>query len=158
MATQPVRYALGRNSTFRVYYPFGGSQSVALCVSTGSISLSANVIELPSNCFSGWVVKLPGNKSGTVTLSGYAASGQLAIADGPLQPMKWHGEFVSFECEVYDSQSPTPGQAIYFACDGVVTAVETSIGADESVNVDLTIEITGAPVGYIGMANGTAAN
>lgn len=153
MATLPTRYALGRNTTFLVQYPANTGQSISICVSEGSIELSTDIIEIPNNCNGGWKIKLPGNKGGTINVTGYLASGATAVADGNLQPFKWIGEIVSFECEAFDGQSPAPGQAMYFAADGVMQSCRVSIDSNDALRCEMVIEVSGLPVGYAGLAN-----
>lgn len=151
-ATLPTRYALGRNSTFLIQYPANTGQSIAICVSEGSIILTADIIEIPNNCNSGWKIKLAGNKAGTINVTGYLASGATAVADGNLQPFKWIGEVVSFECEAFDGQA-SMAQAMYFAADGVVQSCNVTIDANDALRCEMVIEMSGAPVGYAGLAN-----
>lgn len=152
MATLPTRYALGRNSTFTIQYPAQTGQSIAICVSEGSIDLTTDIIEIPNNCNGGWKIKLAGNKGGTINVTGYVASGATAIAGGNLQPFTWIGEIVSFECEGFDGQS-TPGQALYFAADGVMQSCRVSIDSNDAMRCEMVIEVSGLPVGYAGLAN-----
>ena len=152
MPTLPVRYALGRNTTFKIQYPANTGQSIFICVSEGSIDLSSDVIEIPSNCYGGWKIKLSGNKSGTVSVTGYIASGQNASDVSNLQPYKWIGEVVTFECDAYDQQA-SQAQALSFSADGVVTGVRVSIDANDALRCEMTIEVSGEPVGFAGIAS-----
>jgi len=151
-ATLPKRYALGRNTAFGIQYPANTGQIVYICVSEGSIDLTTDIIEIPNNCNGGWKIKLAGNKAGTINVTGYVASGASAVAGGNLQPFKWIGEIVSFTCEAYDGQS-TPGQALYFAADGVMQSCRVSIDANDALRCEMVIEMSGQPVGYAGIAN-----
>jgi hypothetical protein len=152
-ATLPTRYALGRNSTFTIQYPANTGQTISICVSEGSINLTTDIIEIPNNCNGGWKIKLAGNKAGTVNVTGYLASGATAVAGGNLQPFTWIGEIVSFECEAFDGQSPTAAQALYFAADGVMQSCNVTIDANDALRCEMVIEMSGAPVGYAGLAN-----
>lgn len=152
MPTLPTRYALGRNTTFTVQYPANTGQSIGICVSEGSIDLNTDIIEIPNNCNSGWKIKLAGNKAGTINVTGYVASGSTAIADGNLQPFTWIGNIVSFFCEGFDGQD-TPAQALDFAADGVLQSCRISIDANDALRCEMVIEMSGAPVGAVGLAN-----
>jgi hypothetical protein len=151
-ATLPTRYALGRNSTFLIQYPANTGQSISICVSEGSINLTTDIIEIPNNCNGGWKIKLSGNKAGTINVTGYLASGATAVADGNLQPFKWIGEIVSFECEAFDGQA-SMAQAMYFAADGVMQSCNVTIDANDALRCEMVIEMSGAPIGYAGLAN-----
>ena len=151
-ATLPTRYALGRNTTFTIQYPAGTGQTIAICVSEGSIDLSTDIIEIPNNCNGGWKIKLAGNKAGTINVTGYVASGSTAVADGNLQPFTWIGEIVSFTCEAYDGQA-SAAQALDFAADGVLQSCRISIDANDALRCEMVIEMSGAPAGAVGLAN-----
>ena len=153
MATLPTRYAIGRNSEFQIQYPANTGQFIGICVSEGSINLSTDIIEIPNNCNGGWKIKLAGNKAGTINVTGYIASGTTAIDGGNLQPFKWIGEIVTFDCVAYDSQSPTPSMAMRITADGVVQSVNVSIDANDALRCELVIEMSGAPYGFAGIAN-----
>lgn len=152
-ATIPTRYALGRNTTFAIRYPSVTGQWIFICVSEGSIDLNTDIIEIPNNCNAGWKVKLPGNKAGTINVTGYVASGATAVGGGNLQPFKWIGEIVDFECQAFDSQSPTPAQAMGFAASGVMQSCRVSIDANDALRCEMVIEVSGEPAGFAGIAN-----
>lgn len=152
MPTAPTRYALGRNSTFLIRYPSSTGQVISICVSEGSIDLNADIIEIPNNCNSGWKIKLAGNKGGTINVTGYVASGATAVAGGNQQPIRWLGEIVDFECDAFDGQV-NPGQALFFAASGVMQSCRISIDANDALRCEMVIEMSGAPVGYAGLAN-----
>lgn len=134
-ATPSNQYALGRNSLFRVTY---AGLSKNICVSEGSIDLSANTIEITNNCNNGWVIKLPGLRSGTISITGYLAT---ETGEGPLT---WLGEIVSFMCEAYDSQN-VQGLPLYFEGMASCTGARVSIDANDACRVEMTFELTGAP-------------
>ena len=154
MATPVAHYALGRNTEFTIQYPANTGQSIILCVADGSIELTTDQIEINNNCYSGWKVKLPGNKSGTVNVTGFVASGPTANSNSNLQLFKWFGEVVSFTCEAYDGRGGAlTQQAMSFMADGVVTSCRISIDPNDAIRAELTIDISGQPVAYAGLAN-----
>lgn len=156
-ATPVAHYALGRNTEFVIQYPADSGNTITLCVADGSIELTTDQIEINNNCYSGWKVKLPGNKSGTINVTGYIASGTTANANSNLQLLKWFGEVVSFACSAYDGRGGAlTQQAMYFSADGVVTSCRISIDPNDALRAELTIDISGQPVGYAGLARADA--
>lgn len=153
MATLPTRYALGRNTTFLVQYPANTGSIIGICVSEGSIELSTDIIEIPNNCNNGWKIKLPGNKGGTINLTGYIASGDTAVLDGTRQPFAWIGEIVSFDFYGFDSVDPVPNTAMRFTADGVMQSCRISIDSNDALRCEMVIEVSGLPSGFAGIAN-----
>ena len=137
MPTASNKYALGRNTIFNISY---GGLSKNICVSEGNIDLSANTIEIINNCNNGWVIKLPGLRSGTISLTGYLATEQ---GEGPLT---WLGEIVGFDCLAYDSNENNQGQPLAFGGMASVTGARVSIDANDACRVEMTLELTGAPL------------
>jgi hypothetical protein len=135
-APSSKKYALGRNTIFGITY--NGSTS-NICVSEGSIDLSADMIEIANNCNSGWKIKLPGNKQGTMTLTGYLAT---KAGNGPLT---WLGEVVAFTCLAFDSDENDQGQSMEFGGEATVTGARVSIDSNDACRVEMTLELTGAP-------------
>lgn len=144
----PSQYALGRNTNFmiqaqNVNEATGGTPALGpwwtVCIQNGNISLSANVISILNNCNYGWEVKLPGTKSGTLTMSGHSATNN---GGASVDMFPRFGTLVNFSCIVLDSLG---NQAIKFLAAGVVTQVDVAMDVNDSVNVDMTIEISGAP-------------
>ena len=145
MPTATNRYALGRGTAFLINIP--NASPIDICVSEGSIDLSADVIEIPSNCYSGWKIKLAGNKQGTVSVTGYVASSTSNTND----PFDWIGEVVSFSCTAMDQQT-NAGVAMQLSSSGVVTGVRVSIDANDALRCEMTIEMSGAPTGFATIA------
>lgn len=146
-APTTAQYALGRNSFFtlqeaNINAATGGTPApgpvIPVCTQTGTISLSANVISILNNCNFGWEVKLPGLKSGTISLTGHAASNNGGNA---LQILRSFGQIVNWSCDIRNSNNETVG---FLSGQGVLTGCETSLDVNEAVNVDLTIEISGS--------------
>ena len=155
------RYALGRNSIFQlrnlnINAATGGTPTpgpwVSVCTSSGSIDLTANTISIINNCNYGWEIKLPGTKSGTVSLTGHVVSGVNGLAD--IDVMKIHGTLVEFSCTATDSDG---NAAFAFAALGAVVGSRVSIDINDAVIVELTIEISGQPAtgSFIQMADAT---
>jgi hypothetical protein len=153
-ATPPVQYALGRGTIFQIRYPVGTGNIINLCISDGSIELTTDQIEINNNCYSGWKVKLPGNKSGTINVTGFVASDSTVGANSQIQLLSWFGNIVEFECEAYDGQA-NAAQALFFNAQGVVTSCRISVSPDDAVRAELTIDISGQPVGYASLARST---
>lgn len=177
MATStPSQYALGRNSIFRLQLvnineslgvgAIGGGivsgvvtpgQIVNICVMSGSIDLSANTISIINNCNYGWEVKLPGTKTGTISLTGHVSSFGAGTAFS-LDAVMAIGTLVNFDCEAFDSNNT---RALNFAGQAAVTGVRTSIDINDAVTCELTLEISGAPqltgsnASYINLASST---
>jgi hypothetical protein len=143
-ATVPARYALGRNTRFAIQYPADTGQTIILCVSDGSIELTADQIEINNNCYSGWKVKLPGNKSGTISVTAFVASDGAVGPTSPLQFFNWFGETIYFELVAYDGQTPQVN-ALNFNAYGVVTSSRVSVTPDDALRAELTIDISGEP-------------
>lgn len=152
-STLPTRYALGRNTVFTIQYPANTGQVIEICVSEGSIELTTDIIEIPNNCNAGWKIKLPGNKGGTVNVTGYVASGSNATTGGVMQPFNWIGEIVSFDCLAFDSVAPVSNVAMQFSADGVVQSCRVSIDSNDALRCEMVIEVSGLPEGFAGLAN-----
>lgn len=154
MPAQPSQYLLGRNSNFVLQkvdsvangltgatggYSATPGPSINICVMTGSIDLTANVISIINNCNYGWEVKLPGMKTGTVTLTGHITS---AAGATNYEIFTSHGTLVNFTATAADSNGIT---GLNFTGQGTVTGSRVSVDINEAVTVELTIELAGAP-------------
>lgn len=156
------QYVLGRNSVFQlkvlnINAATGGTPTpgpyVNICVSSGSIDLTANTISIINNCNYGWEIKLPGTKSGTLSLTGHVVGpngGVIGLND--IDVMKIHGQLISFSCVAYDSNNVA---GIAFEAIGAVVGSRVSIDINEAVQVELSIEISGQPLAgsFIAMAD-----
>lgn len=143
------QYALGRNSLFQlrnlnVNEATGGTPTpgpwIDICTSSGSIDLTANTITIINNCNYGWEIKLPGTKTGTVSLTGHVVSGLNGLND--IDVMKLHGKLVQFSCKAFDSNNSA---ALSFAATGAVVGSRVNIDINDAVTVELSIEISGQP-------------
>lgn len=162
--TAPSRYALGRNTTVTLLfrsktlsngvYSYSNSYDVGfeLCISEGSVSLDTDNIDVPSNCQSGWRIKLPGLKSGTVSGTGYIAATTGASlpysAEHKYNLLKYLGD----DCQVYVSaEVPQVSNAEPFVLEpggsesnGYFKTGSVSINPDDAVKVSFAIELSGA--------------
>lgn len=155
------QYALGRNSIFKlrnlnINEGSGGTPTpgplIVVCTSSGSIDLSANTISIINNCNYGWEIKLPGTKTGTVSLTGHVVSG-IAGVNG-IDVVKLHGAYIEFICGALDSNLEA---GLVFEAYGVVTSSRVNIDINDAVTVELSIEISGQPStnSFIVMADNT---
>lgn len=132
----PAKYALGRLTIFTVTY-LGVTKTV--CVSEGSLEITTDTIEINNNCNAGWKIKLPGQTTGSISMTGYVAT-----QAGP-GPLTWRGNIVYVAFTAYDSDPASQGQPMYFSGNAVCTQARTSFDASDALRAELTFELSGAP-------------
>jgi hypothetical protein len=163
--TSSDRYALGRNSTvtlgFRSKTLVGGVYSYSgtydtffeICISEGSVSLDTDNIDIPSNCQSGWRIKLPGLKSGTVSGTGY-----IAVTTGASLPLTSAHKYNIYKylgdpCQVYiTGEVPEISNAEPFVLEpfdsttgnGYFKTGSVTINPDDALKISFAIELSGA--------------
>lgn len=139
MPTASNKYALGRNTYVRmtVYNDIGAViiPETSVCISDGSLSLTADVITIPNNCNSGWKIKLPGNKEGSIRFTGHVASSSTDF----LQAI---GQNAYVELESFDTDSGTP---LVFGSDAVCTGMDVGWDSEGNVRCEASFELSGAP-------------
>lgn len=162
--TSSDRYALGRNSllglSFRSktysnntwIYSDTYDTTFYICISDGSVSLDTDTIEINSNCQSGWKLKLPSMKSGTVSGTGYiAVSGGLTAPvsiDNQYNLLRYLGDFCQIAVE---GNVPEQGGESAFYMDAMIggegngffKTASVTISPDDALRVAFTIELSG---------------
>lgn len=162
--TTPDRYALGRNTTVSLVfrnktlangvYTYSNSYDVAfeVCISEGSVSLDVDNIDVPSNCQSGWRIKLPGLKSGTVSGTGYIAATTGATLPYSVEHkynlMRYLGDsclvYLSAEVPEVSNETPFTLDPAGTGSNGYFKTGSVSINPDDAVKVSFAIELSGA--------------
>lgn len=163
--TTPDRYALGRNTTLQLLfrsktlsngvYSYSNSFDAGfeICISEGSVSLDTDTIEINSNCQSGWKIKLPSLKSGTISGTGY-----IAVTTGATGPFDVNHKYNLYKylgdtCQVYvvgtvpeisntDALVVEPNDSA--GANGFFKTGSVSISPDDAIRISFTIELSGA--------------
>lgn len=155
-------YALGRDTWIDLLFqsvtatdpnaPF--SIGLRLCISAGTVALDTDIIEVPSNCQSGWKVKIPTMKSGTLSCTGYvAASYQPMNTQHRFNILNYLGRFC--QAAIYHQPTDAAGnviptgeafhvQPISSGANALLKSASVSVSPDDVVKIDFTIELSGA--------------
>lgn len=171
--TPVANYALGRDSIITLGFknPTTGAEDVSfdICISQGSVSIDTDTIEVPSNCQSGWKIKLPGLKGGTVSATGYVASSSvsgtnadttpavtvLSTTDSLLNILQYLGQpcVVIIKAKTYNAvglANATLGDIPFQVAakpsnpyNGFLKSANASISPDDAVKIDFSVELSG---------------
>lgn len=174
-ATTPDRYALGRNSrvTLQVRPKTGlGANTIygpdfdqywVICISEASVTLDTDTIEINSNCQSGWKIKLPSMKSGTVSGTGY-----IAMTRDPATNELWGPggtsdnimRYLGDPCQIMiEGRVPELTTADVFSIvppdvngsNGFIKSLSVTISPDDALRINFVIELSGSQdlIGFI---------
>ena len=167
MATIPVTsYAIGKNATLtlkevnmyrpgRNVTPTAGSL-MSVCIQTGSIDITAALVEILNNCQSGWATSVGGIKRGTITFTGNVSSptpANAAASGRQINAIFVVGTLVYFQITCSDSTGTFEAQGgndanllpVNFSGVAVVTESRTAIDINEAVTCEMTLNLSGAP-------------